>query len=448
MEKNIIDNSDIEVKSNEGSLNDASGGDGKKPKKGFRILKIAFNMILMAILFGGVASAVFLVVTDTLKKDENGNTVYIATSIPYIGETKKENTTASDDDKEVLPPVASAVDVSDVVESVSPALVTINGYSLIEADNEDADADLDDVNSDKPDKGIRESTADKADDSEKVGRKKEDNDSESLESKQNIKNEQSSNDKAEEQQVEADEEADEQTSELELTISKNGVIVGQNKDAVMILTSYSDLEACEAYTVTFSNGGECEASLKGYDEELDIAVFSIDFSKMSADDINYIRIINMGDSQAAKVGQLVIACSDRIFVGYISSASKKINYMDVDYSVLKTDITSNEEGFILINSNAELLGITTNAELLEGDILPVSMLKAKLLEIIEKEPEVATASDATVESDEESDKASATNDGIDSEKDSEGDADSKEDNESKSDKASKLRIDSEIQTDM
>ncbi len=442
MEKNIIDNSDMEVKSS--NLNDASGGDGKKPKKGFRVLKIAFNMILMAILFGGVASAVFLVVTDTLKKDENGNTVYIATSIPYIGETKNENTTNSDDDKEVLPPVASAVDVSDVVESVSPALVTINGYSLIEADNEDADADLDDVNSDKTDKGIRESTADKADDSEKVGRKKEDNDSESLESKQNIKNEQSSNDKAEEQQVEADE----QTSELELTISKNGVIVGQNKDAVMILTSYSDLEACEAYTVTFSNGGECEASLKGYDEDIDIAVFSIDFSKMSADDINYIRIINMGDSQAAKVGQLVIACSDRIFVGYISSASKKINYMDVDYSVLKTDITSNEEGFILINSNAELLGITTNAELLEGDILPVSMLKAKLLEIIEKEPEVATGSDAAVESDEESDKASATNDGIDSEKDSEGDAESKGDNGSKSDKASKLRIDSEIQTDM
>jgi serine protease Do len=367
--KNKIDDSATDKNGNQNKIMENQSDDEKKPKKGMVILKAVFNLSLMAILFGGIASAVFLVVTDTLKTDESVNNIYIATSIPYIGETEKNNDSASKDDKEVSDPVASAVDVSNVVESVSPALVTINGYKTISVDFKS------NAISDEETAGAETAETEDAGE-EDLG--KEDPDTEN------------SDEEASESKISAD--------DMLLQVSETGVIVGQTADSVMILTSYSVLKDSETYSAIFNNGGEYEVFLKGYDEELDIAVLSMDFSEMTQEDIDYIRIINMGDSQAAKVGQLVIACNDRFFVGYISSASKKLNYGKVEYSILKTDITSETEKIILINSNAELLGLTTDSDILEGDILPVSMLKKRLLEIIQAEPLVATESEADLES--------------------------------------------------
>lgn len=101
-------------------------GNEKTKKSG---LKILFNLIFCAILFGGIASAVFLVVTGKYYKNntkEESN--IIADSVSDVGTEAQgvdiENTDSGDENDMTVSPV----DVSALVSACEPAIVSVNNY--------------------------------------------------------------------------------------------------------------------------------------------------------------------------------------------------------------------------------------------------------------------------------------------------------------------------------
>lgn len=108
----------------------------EKTKKS--VLKFLFNLVLCAILFGGIASAVFLVVTGKYyKNNPEDESSITADSVSDVGTKAQsvdiDNTGSSGENNMTVSPV----DVSALVSACEPAIVSVNNY-VSGADEESA----------------------------------------------------------------------------------------------------------------------------------------------------------------------------------------------------------------------------------------------------------------------------------------------------------------------
>jgi len=153
--------------------------------------------------------------------------------------------------------------------------------------------------------------------------------------------------------------------------SGSGIIVGKNEKELLIATNNHVVEGTDKITVTFADGTEADAVIKGTDATADLAVVTVDITKMKQETLDAISIAKLGNSDDVKVGEMVIAIGNAlgygqsVTVGYISAKDREVEVSDgydtKKMILLQTDAAINpgNSGGALLNVKGEVIGINT-----------------------------------------------------------------------------------------
>ena len=106
-----------------------------------------------------------------------------------------------------------------------------------------------------------------------------------------------------------------QQQEQEVEGSGSGIIVGKNDDELLIATNYHVVEGADTLSVVFADGNAVEASVKGFDEERDLAVVSVALDDIKDDTMDAISVAKIGSSDDLKVGEQVVAIGNALGYG-------------------------------------------------------------------------------------------------------------------------------------
>ena len=152
----------------------------------------------------------------------------------------------------------------------------------------------------------------------------------------------------------------------EVPSSGSGIIVGQNDDELLIVTNNHVVEGSKDLTVTFIDESSVSATIKGTDSESDLAVIAVSLSAIDSDTMGKVKVATLGDSDALKVGEGVIAIGNAlgygqsVTVGYVSALDREVRTQtEVSRNLLQTDAAINpgNSGGALLNMRGEVIGI-------------------------------------------------------------------------------------------
>ena len=190
---------------------------------------------------------------------------------------------------------------------------------------------------------------------------------------------------------------------VEVPSSGSGIIVGQNDEELLIVTNNHVVEDSKELTVTFIDNQQVSAAIKGTDSETDLAVIAIPLKDIPADTMSQIKVATLGDSDALKVGQGVIAIGNAlgygqsVTVGYVSALNREVKAEDqTSRKLLQTDAAINpgNSGGALLNMKGEVIGInaakysSTEVEGM-GYAIPISQAQDIINELMNKKTRVA-----------------------------------------------------------
>lgn len=145
-----------------------------------------------------------------------------------------------------------------------------------------------------------------------------------------------------------------------------GFVIGQNGNELLLATNSHVVEGASSISVKFCEDTEAEAVLKGNDSAYDVAVLSVDASKLSESTLKNIRIATIGNSDALRVGDMTFAIGNSlgdgqsVTVGHISAKDRTITIQQKEMKLLQTDtvINNGNSGGPLVNVYGEVIGIT------------------------------------------------------------------------------------------
>ena len=147
----------------------------------------------------------------------------------------------------------------------------------------------------------------------------------------------------------------------------SGIIFSEENGTMYIITNYHVIENSTEVNVTFSDDTTASAVVRGYDEDQDIAVLSVDMSQLSEDTKNTVKIAVMGDSDTIKEGEGAIAIGNALgygqstTTGTISAIDRQVQMTDGTQTMIQTDAAINEgnSGGALLNTKGEVIGINS-----------------------------------------------------------------------------------------
>lgn len=151
--------------------------------------------------------------------------------------------------------------------------------------------------------------------------------------------------------------------------SGSGIIVGENDDELLIATNYHVIEDAEKLTVHFVDDEEVEAVVKGTDADMDLAVIAVSKDKMKDSTKEEIHVAKLGDSDALKLGEPVVAIGNALGYGqsvtggYVSALNREVELSDGSTGIfIQTDAAINpgNSGGALINMQGQVIGINSN----------------------------------------------------------------------------------------
>ena len=167
------------------------------------------------------------------------------------------------------------------------------------------------------------------------------------------------------------------SQEQEVQGSGSGIIIGKNDSELLIATNYHVVEGAETLSVGFCDSTACEAKVKGYDSEKDLAVVAVSLDDIDSDTMDAITIATIGNSDDLKVGAQVVASGNAlgygqsVTTGIVSAKNRQLNSDDTvgDYdsdsnsatNLIQTDAAINpgNSGGALLNMNGEVVGINS-----------------------------------------------------------------------------------------
>ena len=159
--------------------------------------------------------------------------------------------------------------------------------------------------------------------------------------------------------------------------SGSGIIIGKNDTELLIATNYHVVDGAETLSVGFCDSTACEAKVKGYDSEKDLAVVAVSLDDIDSDTMDAISIATIGNSDNLKVGEQVLAIGNAlgygqsVTTGIVSAKNRQLNSDDTvgDYdsdsnsatNLIQTDAAINpgNSGGALLNMNGEVVGINS-----------------------------------------------------------------------------------------
>ena len=177
-----------------------------------------------------------------------------------------------------------------------------------------------------------------------------------------------------------------QQQEQEVEGSGSGIIVGKNDDELLIATNYHVVEGADTLSVAFTDGNAVEASVKGFDEERDLAVVSVSLDDVDDDTMDAISIAKIGSSDDLKVGEQVIAIGNALGYGQSVTTgivSAKNRRMDSDNNTVTDGSDDSSDGVNLIQTDAAINPGNSGGALLnmEGEVVGINSAKLASTEV-------------------------------------------------------------------
>lgn len=155
--------------------------------------------------------------------------------------------------------------------------------------------------------------------------------------------------------------------EQEVESQGSGIIIGQNDEELLIVSNNHVVEGAETLSACFIDNQAYEASVKGTDADNDLAVIAVKLSDISEDTMSQIKVAQMGDSDALKVGEQVVAIGNAlgygqsVTTGIVSAVDRQVGSSDSENGFIQTDAAINpgNSGGALLNMNGEVIGINS-----------------------------------------------------------------------------------------
>lgn len=187
--------------------------------------------------------------------------------------------------------------------------------------------------------------------------------------------------------------------------SGSGIIVGETEEELLLVTNNHVVESATSLEVTFIDGSTAEASIKGQDSDMDLAVISVPLGNLSDETRNAITIATLGDSDALELGDPVIAIGNALGYGQsvtdgiISALNRVIELEDGSRGTfIQTNAAINPgtSGGALLNIKGEVIGINSNKigdTKVEGMgyAIPISAASPIIAELMERQTRVKVA---------------------------------------------------------
>lgn len=160
-----------------------------------------------------------------------------------------------------------------------------------------------------------------------------------------------------------------QTYSQEAQSGGSGIIIAENDTELLIATNNHVVDGADKLEVTFIDGSVAEAQIKGKDSDMDLAVIAIPLDSLKEETKAAIAIAQMGDSDALKLGEPVIAIGNALGYGqsvtggFVSALNREIELEDGSTGTfIQTDAAINHgnSGGALINIQGEVIGINSN----------------------------------------------------------------------------------------
>ena len=173
------------------------------------------------------------------------------------------------------------------------------------------------------------------------------------------------------------------SQEQEVEGSGSGIIIGKTKSELLIATNYHVVDGADTLSVAFADGSAYEATVKGFDENEDLAVVSVDTKDVSDDTMDAISVAKIGSSDDLKIGEQVVAIGNAlgygqsVTTGIVSAKNRKIDSsgqvesddssdnsssLNKGVNLIQTDAAINpgNSGGALLNMDGEVVGINSS----------------------------------------------------------------------------------------
>lgn len=158
-----------------------------------------------------------------------------------------------------------------------------------------------------------------------------------------------------------------QTYSQEGSGAGSGIIMSESDGTLYVMTNYHVIQDSTSINVTFNDGSQADAQVRGYDEDADIAVITVDYTALSQDTKSNIAAAVMGDSDDLKVGNGAIAIGNAlgygqsVTTGSISAVNREVQMTDGVVTLIQTDAAINpgNSGGALLNTRGEVIGVNT-----------------------------------------------------------------------------------------
>lgn len=202
----------------------------------------------------------------------------------------------------------------------------------------------------------------------------------------------------------------------------SGIIVGENDTELLIATNNHVVEDSDELTVQFIDSSVAEASVKGTDADMDLAVIAINLSDLDPATKKQIKIATLGNSDYLKVGEPAIAIGNALGTGqsvttgvisavnraytddegplYGTETDKASSSSAVKY-LIQTDAAINpgNSGGALLNVRGEVVGINSSkiadyATEGMGYAIPISTAEPILKDLMEKKTRPSQKNDS------------------------------------------------------
>ena len=147
--------------------------------------------------------------------------------------------------------------------------------------------------------------------------------------------------------------------------SGTGIIIGSNDSELLIVTNNHVVEDATTLSVCFVDNRVCEAAVKGTDPDNDLAVIAVKLSVIEDETIAVIRVATLGNSDALKVGQQVVAIGNAlgygqsVTTGIVSALDRRVDTTDAIMIQTDAAINPGNSGGALLNMNGEVIGINS-----------------------------------------------------------------------------------------
>lgn len=198
-----------------------------------------------------------------------------------------------------------------------------------------------------------------------------------------------------------------QSYSQEKAASGSGIIVGESDSELLIATNHHVVADASKLEVTFTDSSTAEAQIKGMDSDMDLAVIAVPLSSLSEETKAAISVATLGDSDALKLGEPVIAIGNALGYGqsvsggYVSALNREITMEDGSKGTfIQTDAAINpgNSGGALLNVKGEVIGINSSkigGSTVEGMgfAIPISAAEPIISELMLKETRTLVADD-------------------------------------------------------